>query len=420
MINGWTGGQYSLFRYALGAYLFVHFVMLLPWSAEIFSSAGVLPDASLSPLSRLFPNLLAWLDSPAMVFAAITIAAAASLLFAAGWHDKIAGLVCWYVLACLFGRNPLIANPSLPFVGWMLIAHCFIPASPYGAWSARARTDPDGGWSLPKPIFLAAWIVMALGYSYSGYTKLISPSWVDGSALSHVLQNPLARPGVLNDLLRALPPVIFQIATWAGLALELLFAPLALFRVLRPWIWLAMVGLHLGLLSMLDFADLTIGMLLLHFFTFDPAWMPAEASDRLIVFYDGTCALCHGAVRWSLAEIKAGTVRYAPLQGREFASLAAEHKELQAIDSVVVADEKGYFVASRAVIRLLRAAGGIWAVLAFGLTLIPSRLRDAAYRGIARIRYKVFGRKTELCPLLPAHLRARFIMDSEHREVTAH
>jgi hypothetical protein len=32
MRNGWTGGQYSLFRAVFGIYLLVHFAQLTPWA----------------------------------------------------------------------------------------------------------------------------------------------------------------------------------------------------------------------------------------------------------------------------------------------------------------------------------------------------------------------------------------------------
>ena len=41
---------------------------------------------------------------------------------------------------------------------------------------------------------------MAVGYTFSGVTKLPSPSWRDGTALARILDNPLARPGPLRDL----------------------------------------------------------------------------------------------------------------------------------------------------------------------------------------------------------------------------
>ena len=128
MRNSWTGGQYSIFRILLGAYLFVHFVHLAPWAWELFSSEGMLPDARQSPLFGVFANIFRLADTPGFVVAVVIAAAAASLLFLAGVADKWAAFFLWLVLASLFGRNPLIANPSLPYVGWMLLAHLFIPS----------------------------------------------------------------------------------------------------------------------------------------------------------------------------------------------------------------------------------------------------------------------------------------------------
>jgi predicted DCC family thiol-disulfide oxidoreductase YuxK len=46
--------------------------------------------------------------------------------------------------------------------------------------------------------------------------------------------------------------------------------------------------------------------------------------------------------------------------------------------------------------------------LAFAAILIPRRARDAAYRWIARNRYRWFGRM-DACPLPPPGLRERFL-----------
>src|SRR5262245_37047023 len=198
MKNGWTGGQYSLFRTLFGLYLLVHFLQLAPWGAELFSSAGVLPDPSLSPLVNLFPNLLGLWDSPAVVLALLLGGSALALLFVVGLWDRVAAILLWYLWACLFGRNPLISNPALPYVGWILLAHALLPPAPYGSLAARGRVDPRGSWRMPPPIFAAAWILMAIGYAYSGGTKLVSPSWIDGSAITRILQSPLARHGFFH------------------------------------------------------------------------------------------------------------------------------------------------------------------------------------------------------------------------------
>jgi predicted DCC family thiol-disulfide oxidoreductase YuxK len=411
MKNGWTGGQYSLYRAIFGAYLFFHFLGLLAWSRELFSSQGVLPAVADSPLAHAFPNILVAFDAPTFVFFLVALAAALSVAFAMGFYDRAAAVGLWYLGACFLGRNPLIANPALPYIGWLLLAHAFLPSAPYGSWAARGRTDPRGGWTMTQSIYLSAWILMALGYTYSGFMKLSSPSWVDGSALARLLENPLARPGFLRIWLLSFPPAILHGFTWGALALEVLFAPLALFRGVRPWIWCAMVLLHVGLFALVSFPDLTAGMIILHLFTFNPSWVPVFGADRTEeLFYDGHCGLCQRAVRFILAEDATGIAfRFAPLQGETFLARVAAERRAGLPDSVVVLTRDGeLLLRSAAFLHILRRLGGGWRVLAAVLSIIPRGLLDLVYDLVARIRYRVFGKRDDLCPIVPADLRARF------------
>ena len=410
MRNGWTGGQYSLYRVIFGVYLFAHFAALLPWGAELFASGGVLPSDA-SPFLKLFPNVMAVADGPVAAAALIAIGAMASIGFGIGLYDRAASLVIWYILACLFGRNPLISNPSLPFVGWLLLAHALVPPSPYGSWSGRTRTDPRGGWHMPAALFAAAWVVISVGYAYSAYAKLVSPSWVDGTALAGVLNNPLARPTFVRDLVLAAPGWTLRLATWGALALELTFLPLALVRRARPWIWTAMVGMHLALMVLVDAAELSSGMMILHLFTFDPRWVPSRWSERCDqIFYDGTCGLCHRATRFVLSEDRTGSAfRFAPLQGETFAAAIAGERLTARPDSIVVRTEHGKLLTrSDAVIYVLQCLGGLWRALALGMWLAPPPLRNGVYDFVARIRHRLFTREETMCPVLPADLRSRF------------
>jgi predicted DCC family thiol-disulfide oxidoreductase YuxK len=410
MKNSWTGGQYSLFRAVFALYLLVHFLQLLPWGAELFSNRGVLPDGSASPFLHLFPNVLALNDSPGMVTALLTLGTLLSVLFGIGLYDRGAALALWYIWACLFGRDPLISNPSLPFVGWLLLAHLFLPPAPYGSLAARGRVDPGGGWRMPTAIFAAAWIVLALAYTYSGYTKLVGPSWCDGTALARVLENPLARPGWLRETVLSLPAGLLHAATWVSLGLELAFAPLVLLPRLRPWLWGAMLLMHLSLIALIDFADLSLGMVLIHLFTFDPGWIRAAGAGTERLFYDGHCGLCQRSVRLILAEDATGSAfRFAPLQGETFQALVSP-KEREALPlSMVVQTETGALLTrSAGVLHILRRLGGVWRLLAGLLVLLPASLRDRLYDGVARIRHRLFAPLAELCPLMPPSLRARF------------
>ena len=410
MKNGWTGGQYSIFRILLGLYLLQHFLTLVPWGTEAFSNRGVLPVAAASPLIRLFPNVLAIWDQPGFLTFLLTLGALLSALLTVGFWDRPAALMLWYLWACLLGRNPLISNPALPFIGWLLLLHAILPKAPYGSWAARSRDDPRGNWYMPQSAFALAWILIAAGYSYSGYTKLVSPSWVDGSAFTHVLENPLARPTVLRGVLLAMPPVSLRIATWTALALELTFAPLALLRRARPRIWSAMVGLHVGLLLLVSFADLTAGMLLVHLLTFNPAWLRPRTADRSAwIFYDGHCALCQGWVRFVLAEdTDRKAFRISPLQGRLFATRIPAEKRTSLPDSLVVLTEDELLARSAAVLHVLRSLGGLWRIIAATLAVVPPSVLDWFYDRIAASRKEFFGTREDFCPVLSPELRRRF------------
>lgn len=136
-----------------------------------------------------------------------------------------------------------------------------------------------------------------------------------------------------------------------------------------------------------------------------------ERTERTdLVFYDGTCGLCHGFVRFLLAEDPAGTrFRFAPLGGKEFAKALGGGDTSALPDSVVVRTADGeVLIRSRAVIHVLERLGGIWRATAIVARVFPVRLLDAAYDAIARIRHRIFARPKQACPILPPSLRSRF------------
>src|SRR5213594_4994148 len=93
---------------------------MLPWSAELFSAEGIFRDPSALPLHGLFPNVLAIWDSPAALRLFVGALCAAAVSFACGVLRPLSAVLIWYGATCLFNRNPLIANPALPYVGLTL------------------------------------------------------------------------------------------------------------------------------------------------------------------------------------------------------------------------------------------------------------------------------------------------------------
>lgn len=128
------------------------------------------------------------------------------------------------------------------------------------------------------------------------------------------------------------------------------------------------------------------------------------------LFYDGHCGLCHRAVQFVLKHDREGKLfRFAPLQGETFQSRVSEAQRAHLPDSMVLLTrEGGVLLRSDALVHILRRLSGGWGVVAAMLSLIPRAIRDFFYNWIARVRYRVFGRRDDVCPIVPADLRARF------------
>jgi len=134
------------------------------------------------------------------------------------------------------------------------------------------------------------------------------------------------------------------------------------------------------------------------------------APDSEYIFYDGHCGLCHRAVKFVLTHDRAGnTFRFAPLQGQTFLSRVTSTQIPDLPDSfVVLTRERKLLMRSDASVYVMRRMGGGWKILANILGLVPRGLLDGVYDFVARVRYRVFGRQDELCPIVPPNLRTRF------------
>jgi predicted DCC family thiol-disulfide oxidoreductase YuxK len=128
------------------------------------------------------------------------------------------------------------------------------------------------------------------------------------------------------------------------------------------------------------------------------------------LFYDGRCGLCHRAVKFVMKHDREGRAfRFAPLQGETFLTRVTAERRVGLPDSVVVLTRDGeLLVRSAAFLHIFRRLGGGWGVLATVLSVVPRGLRDLVYDFVARIRYRVFGKRDDLCPIVPTELRARF------------
>lgn len=132
-------------------------------------------------------------------------------------------------------------------------------------------------------------------------------------------------------------------------------------------------------------------------------------SPKPVLFFDGVCNLCNGAVQFIIRHDREAKIHFASLQstlGKEAcnAVLAAKGK---VPDSLIFLDEGTYYTESEAALRVAAYLDGGWKTLRH-LRVFPKILRDAVYALMAKSRYRLFG-KRRACMLPTPELKSRFL-----------
>lgn len=127
-----------------------------------------------------------------------------------------------------------------------------------------------------------------------------------------------------------------------------------------------------------------------------------------VVFFDGVCNLCNGAVQFIIKRDRKAYFRFAALQStagqralRKF-GLPADH-----FDSFLLMENNRLYSQSAAALRVCRGLDGFWKLL-YVFIIVPPIIRDFFYRIIAGNRYRWFGRR-ESCMMPTADLQGRFL-----------
>ena len=139
--------------------------------------------------------------------------------------------------------------------------------------------------------------------------------------------------------------------------------------------------------------------------------MTPPTDAREILYYDGHCGLCHRMVVFVLHhEGPGGAFRFAPLQGKTFQARIPAGRQTSLSDTMLVETSGGsLLMRSDAWIHILRQLPGAWRIVGGLAAAVPRPLRDMVYGFVARVRYRVFGRRDNLCPVIPSAVAARFL-----------
>lgn len=251
----------AFFRILYGLQLLNWFWQLYPNLTAFFTDDGIFPRRQLLAFHPERLSLLSLVGEWWQVALIWAFSCVVALALTVGWRTRLASFLAFVLIVSFQWRNPLILDGSDLVFRFMPLWLMFTNAGALYSIDALRRPHPPTGrgWALPVRILelQVAWIYLA-----TGIEKVGGSLWVNGTAayyalqLEHTFGRWWARPV-------ALQPVLVKLISWATLAVELGFLPLAMIpsRVTRIIAVVAAGGLHFGILTMMNVGNFPVIML---------------------------------------------------------------------------------------------------------------------------------------------------------------
>jgi putative effector of murein hydrolase LrgA (UPF0299 family) len=238
---------FVLFRIAFGLVALGYTISLAPALFAFYSDDGILP-AQPSYKGTLAWGLLGWFPSDGAVLLYYFLLLISAIALLVGLQTRVAALVFFVCLISFGRRNPWVLNSGDLLVQVLAFYMLFMPAG-VAVSVDRWLKEPRGLWDFPAraiwPLRLVQ-VQVSILYIAAVWAKVRGTTWNDGTAVSYAFRiEDVSRfpvPSFVTDSL-----VISNLLTFGTLAVELSIGILVWNRVLRPWVLLLGVGLHLGI-----------------------------------------------------------------------------------------------------------------------------------------------------------------------------
>ena|ERR671914_752681 len=274
----------ALFRIAVGVLVLSWTLALAPSLYAFYSREGILPGYPDYQGSYAW-SLLEWFPSDAAVTLFYFALLLASICLLVGFATRVAALIVFICMASFVHRNPWVLNSGDLLV--QILAFYLLLAPAGIALSVDRWLKRRSFWEFPAraiwPLRLVQ-VQVTIIYIAAVWDKVRGTTWNDGTAVSYSLRigdlERLPVPGFVTDSL-----ILANIMTFGTLAIELGIAFLVWNRVLRPWVLLLGVTLHLGIDYGVRVGFFSWAMLVAYV-----AFIPPERATALILAVRGRLA----------------------------------------------------------------------------------------------------------------------------------
>lgn len=134
--------------------------------------------------------------------------------------------------------------------------------------------------------------------------------------------------------------------------------------------------------------------------------------DKNIIFIDGECMLCDSFAQFVSNRDKFKIFYFSALQDNFFKEISGKSKnktkDPSFLSTIVLYYEGKVYYKSKAIIKILSKLPFPWTFVSILMSMFPNLIRDFAYNIVAKIRYKLFGKKLS-CELPKESFKNRVI-----------
>jgi predicted DCC family thiol-disulfide oxidoreductase YuxK len=127
-----------------------------------------------------------------------------------------------------------------------------------------------------------------------------------------------------------------------------------------------------------------------------------------VLYFDGVCNLCNGAIQFTLKRNKKQDIYFASLQSEIGQVMMKKYGiDNNNLSSLIFVENGIPYTESTGALKVTKYLNGLWPLMVAFL-IVPKFIRDSVYKFIAKNRYKWFG-KQEVCWLPTPELKNRFL-----------
>jgi hypothetical protein len=243
------------FRIAFGCLSIFNLLLLTVDFDYWLSDLGMIKGKeSLDIAGWLRPSILNHLHDPTSVRIVFGVTLAAAVGLTVGWRTRLVTVIHYLGMLMIHHRNIVTSSGADSLV--MLVSFYLILCPSGAAYSLDARREARRRGGTAADPLISPWgqrliqIQISGLYFVTAILKAHGASWLNGTALHYVLIN--REIGRFDLSFLAGYPILVNIMTFGAIAIELSLGMLLWFKAARPWVILAGISLHFGILFMVN------------------------------------------------------------------------------------------------------------------------------------------------------------------------